>query len=95
MDLGCTIATWAGVFCSALCCAAGLNILRKVNEAVREGDIPTPIVIHNSASHENLCKSGSCQDLEELPGTTQWSDSGSESPGDFEWPKESQLSSSE
>ena len=95
MDLGCTIATWAGVFCSAVCCAAGLNVLRKVNEAVREGDVPTPIVIHNSASHENLCKSGSCQDLEELPGATQWSDSGSESPLEFGFSKSSGLSSSE
>lgn len=89
------IASITTIFCSVICCAGGIHVLRKVNEAVREGDIPTPIVIHNSASHENLCKSGSCQNLEELPDTTQWSESGSESPLDFDWSKESPPSSSE
>lgn len=96
MDLCCTITTWTGVFCSVMCCAAGFHIYRQVETAVREGDVPTPtVVIHNSASQENLCKSGSCQNLEELPGETQWSDSGSESPLEFGLPKLSEPSSSE
>ena len=67
--------TIAGIICAScttLGCLIGIHVCRHLNSALKNADEPSPTVIPNVASTENLCsmcKSASCQDLvaEELP----------------------------
>ena len=72
MDCG-TIFGIACTSCMTIACLVGIHVCRHLNSALKSADEPSPTVIPNVASTENLCsmcKSGSCQDLtiaEELP----------------------------
>jgi hypothetical protein len=75
VDAG-TIAGAGCVACSAVCCLVGCHVLRLMNREAARMDEPSPTIIPNVASTENLagmCKSGSCQNLvmEELPSEEQ------------------------
>lgn len=68
--------TTFGIICAActtIGCLISVHACRHLNAALKSADEPSPTVIPNVASTDNLCsmcKSGSCQDLataEELP----------------------------
>ena len=71
MDCG-TIMGITCAACTTIGCLIGIHVCRHLNDALKQGDTPTPTVIPNVASTENLCsmcKSASCENLvaEELP----------------------------